>query len=103
MRITTGLYVKSIQLSNGTDWFHIAFNYVFNQGITAYHDGVLAVNDTSLNPPRPLGGNNSQIALGVFNHPSIINMFVSMKVDELLFFNHSLNASEISVLSQSST
>ena len=98
-------YMVSPERLHGSVWFHIVFNFLGlndDQGIAVYHSGLLSGNPGLTNRYHALM-HTGPMALGVAYFLNGEEMFSSLQVDELLFFNSSLTAHEISILSPSPT
>ena len=85
-------------------WFNIVVNFIGtgeDQGVRIYYNGVLVttnIGTTSLYTPL----SSAQIAIGRL-FTDLDAEYGTFDIDELIFFNEALNASEIAVLSESAT
>ena len=96
--VSDGYFIKSgIRPSNG--WFHVVINYFganIRQGFKTYFNGNLNVTSTT-KFPHTITPSNGKIVIGRA-YTEIDNVYTSMEVDELLFFNHTLTTQEVNSL-----
>ena len=88
-----------VLLVRPTGWFHIVLNYMGtgdNEGITLYMDRVEVSSDTTKYAGPYLPGDGRIVVGRVYTDSD--QLYSSVQVDELLFFNRNLTLNEITSL-----
>ena len=99
VRLTDGEFSVAIDKISG--WFHLLLNYIGpnnGQGIRIYYDGV-EVGSADTKKRKTSTGGNGRIAIGRLYY-DLDDVYDSVQVDELLFFNEALTEAEIKLLSK---
>ena len=80
-----------------SEWLHVVLNYIGpddGQGIWIYMDGVQTGSDVTKTPSaRSPGG--ARVVLGKLSTDGVDDLYATVTVDELLFFNEKLGDQDI--------
>ena len=83
--------------SFATEWFHVVLNYLGpDQGLAIYHDAVEMVNGSQIFAHDHSAGPGVVVVGRYF--PLTDDLYASLMMDELMFFNRKLILEEIQVL-----
>ena len=97
--MSPGHFTVSVGKSN--EWVHGVFNFLGpndEEGIRIYENGKHVWNHTTVTQSSTTESNGRIVIGRAFTE--LNNYYASVQVDELLFFNHSLNEHKIRMLSQ---
>ena len=86
----------AMQTTVPTGWFHVVYNYIGpgnGEGVAIYHDGVEELRKTDRSTHAYAAGSGVVVIGRAF--PSRDEKYVSLMVDELMFFNRKLTLEEI--------
>ena len=96
--VSGGYFIKS-DIRPSFDWFHVVIKYFGpnnGQGFKTHFNGNLNVTSTTKFPYTITPSNRKIVIGGAYTE--IDDVYTSMEVDELLFFNHTLTTQEINSL-----